>query len=171
MFILNEENKSINLGKISLYIKDEKDIMFFVLDLETENDYDFKCFPLKYMEKRNVNLVELMIDEKYLLRMPVNWYILIGDKVSYDKLEFISVQDIMTEEHTCFSINPITSYIPKWMSIKAINMYPNIEWISPKLKNHHYLVYPLSEGSSPNCIIVCPETNKVNVSLDIGDIF
>lgn len=175
MFILNEENKTINLGNLTTFFEKygkEKDIMFFILDLEgSKDEYDFKCLPLKYIEKTITNAVEVVINDQYIMRIPINWYILCGDKIFYENIEFINIQNIMNEEYNCISINPLSSYIPKWYSLKIINMFPNIEWISPKVKNEQYIVYPLSEKENPDCIIISPEQNKNNVILDISDIF
>jgi len=172
MFILNEYNKSINLSDLTfLYNFDpNQKLMFFVLDFEEEN-VDFKCFPLKFIEKKTTTLAEIIIKEKYVIKLPINWYILCGDKIYYENLEFISIQDLMSSDHTCISINPITSYIPKWHSLRVSNIYPNIEWLNPKVKNNHYLIYPLSKEDNPECIIVSTEQNKTNVEICISNLF
>jgi hypothetical protein len=101
--------------------------------------------------------------------VPLDWSIVIADK-NMGTMEVIDLKHINDREFQAFCFNPINGYMPSFYDIDIENIFPNVTWSVPKLKNGHLLAVPLS-GSEPLCAFFLKDVNKIPESLDITKIF
>ena len=52
--------------------------------------------------------------------------------------------------------------------IKITNIFQDVKWFFPKLKNGHMLLAPLENKNNPSCAMFVKEANKIPAEIDIG---
>lgn len=167
MKILMETNKSFDINDIEQDA--EVDIRYCVLDYSDPKEVDFIFYPLVFLEEFTRPSVDLSLG-KYRVQVPLDWSIVIADK-NMGNLEIIELKHINDRPFQAFSFNPIAGYMPSFLDLEIVNIFPNVSWSVPKLKNGHLLAIPLSEGDEPQCAFFVKDTNKLSDSLDITKIF
>jgi hypothetical protein len=141
---------------------------YCVLDYSDHKNVDYMFIPFLYLESFNEPAVDLRIG-KYRVQMPMSWSLIIGDKNSGD-LEMISLKQINDRDFNAFAMNPLSGYMPEFLDIEIINVFPDVKWYFPKLKYGHIMAIPLQLGDKPNCVYFTKETHKLPESLDITQI-
>jgi hypothetical protein len=58
--------------------------------------------------------------------------------------------------------------MPRAEEIQITNVYQDVKWYFPKLKNGHLLVVPLEDGPEPKCVMFVKEANKIK-DIDFAD--
>jgi hypothetical protein len=162
MRILTVDNTAFSMNDVP---DEVGDIRYCVLDYTDQNNVDYVFIPLLFLESFNKSAVDIRIGEHRLL-MPSDWSIVIGDKNSGD-LEVLSLKQINDREFSVFTMNPISGYMPEFLDIEIINVFPDVKWYFPKLKYGHILSVPLSTGANSPCAFFVKDTNKIPESLDI----
>jgi hypothetical protein len=102
--------------------------------------------------------------------MPLDWSVIIGDINSGD-LEVMPIIYLNDKDFDVFVYNPISGYMPKYLKFETVNIWPDVKWYFPKLKNGHLLAVPLSDGPKPLCAYFIKDLGKIPESLDIRKIF
>jgi hypothetical protein len=162
MNILTIDNKSFSMNDVPDNVED---IRYGVLDYSDPNNVDYLFIPLLFLESFNAPAVDLRIGN-YRIQMPMDWSIVIGDKNSGD-LEVIELKKLNDRPFQVFGLNPIAGYMPEFLDIEIVNIFPDVKWFFPKLKYGHLLAVPLSLQSKPVCAFFVKETNRVPETLDI----
>lgn len=162
MRILTVDNTSFSMNDVP---DEVGDIRYCVLDYTDQNNVDYVFIPLLFLESFNKSAVDIRIGEHRLL-MPSDWSVVIGDKNSGD-LEVLSLKQINDREFSVFTMNPISGYMPEFLDIEIINVFPDVKWYFPKLKYGHILSVPLSTAANAPCAFFVKDTNKIPESLDI----
>ena len=165
--ILSVDNKSYSMNDIPEDVDDN--MQFGIIDYTEEDTVDYQFIPLLFMETFTMTAIELMIDDKYTVKVPADWSIVIGDQFSGD-LEVIEVKKMTNRSFEAFVFNPISGFYPKFKKVEISYIYPDIRWYLPKLKTSHLLVSPIEKGSNPDCVFVVKETNKLPDILDLGQL-
>ena len=68
-----------------------------------------------------------------------------------------------------FQFNPLTSFRPSFLDVEIIDVYHEVAWYAPKLKNGQMLCVPLHDGAEPECVYIVKDISRncevVNYSL------
>ena len=72
--------------------------------------------------------------------------------------------------HT-ITFNPLKHMVPMPYEVGISNIYADVKWYFPKLKNGNVLVMPLETGHEPICALFVKEGNKVPDPVDMALLF
>jgi hypothetical protein len=95
----------------------------------------------------------------HTLRMPVDWQVLIGEPDLGD-LEMLPLTSINDRGFKAFQFNPLTSFRPSFPNIEILDVYHEVTWYAPKLKNGQILTIPLSSDSEPDCVYFVKDISR-----------
>ena len=144
------------------------DLRFCVLDNANPAEADYFFLPLVFLESFNDPALVLKIG-KHVIKMPYNWRILIGDAEIGD-LEALPLTKINDRGFEVFTFNPISDFRPRFEQIEIIDVYQDVKWYFPKLKNGQLLCIPLDDGPKPQCAYFVKEISKASEQIDISRI-
>lgn len=162
MNILTLESGVFELDQIP---NDVDDLRFAVLDNSDPSDPDYHFIPMIFLESFSAPAVVLNIDG-FKLKMPLDWKVLIGEEEHGD-LEVLNLTSISGRDFKAFEFNPLTSYMPRYLSIDIDDVYTEVKWYFPKLKSGQLLCVPLEQGTNPRCVYFVKEINKSAEVVDI----
>ena len=162
MRILTLENTAFEMNEIP---DEVDDLRFSILDNSDPNNPDYFYIPLIFLESFNSPALVLNI-AGYVIRLPVDWKILTGEEDVGD-LELIDVSSLNERGFKAFSFNPLTSYMPEYLPIDIVDLYSDVKWFFPKLKQGQILAIPLELGEKPKVVYAAKEINKQNEVVDI----
>lgn len=166
MNILLLENISYNLDSLPEEIDD---LRFAILDNSNPQNVDYHYIPLIFLESFNAPALVIKIG-KHTIKMPVDWQILIGEKEHGD-LETLPLTSINDRGFNVFEFNPLTSFSPTFLPIEVIDIYHDVTWFAPRLKNGQFLCVPLEEGSKPACVYFVKEISRNCEIVDYNQAF
>jgi hypothetical protein len=155
MRILTLENQCYDLDTLP---EEVNDLRFAVLDNSDPSQPDYHFIPLIFLESFNSPALVLRIGE-YRIRMPVDWQVLIGEPDLGD-LEMLPLTSINDRGFTVFQFNPLTSFRPSYLDIEIIDVYHDVTWYAPKLKNGQMLSVPLSHDHQPECVYFVKDISR-----------
>jgi len=154
--ILNLDlNKAFELDHLPDQVDD---LRFAILDNSNPQTPDYFFIPLIFLESFNAPALVLKVG-KHIVKMPVDWQILIGEAEMGD-LEVLPLTSLNDRGFKAFSYNPLTSFSPKFFEVEILNVYNEVTWYSPKLKNGQLLCVPLSDGPEPDCVYFVKEISR-----------
>lgn len=155
MKILTTDNVPYDLD----HVPDEiDDLRFAILDNSDPVNVDYHYIPLIFLESFNAPALVLRIDDQ-TIPLPLTWQILIGEPDIGD-LEMLPLTSINDRGFKAFEFNPISSYRPSFLDIEIVDVYHDVTWYSPKLKNGHMLSLPLDNTASPRCVYVVKDISR-----------
>ena len=166
MNILLLENISYNLDSLPEEIDD---LRFAILDNSNPQNVDYHYIPLIFLESFNAPALVIKIG-KHTIKMPVDWQILIGEKEHGD-LETLPLTSINDRGFNVFEFNPLTSFSPTFLPIEVIDIYHDVTWFAPRLKNGQFLCGPLEEGPKPSCVYFVKEISRNCEIVDYNQAF
>lgn len=166
MLILTEENLSYNLDKVP---EENVDVRYCVLDCSNPSEMDFYWLPLIFLESFNAPAVVLDIGP-YQVQMPLDWSILVCDD-SYSDMEVMPLTQLNDRGFHAITFNPLEHMVPVSYEVNISNIYADVKWYFPKLKNGNVLTMPLIQGATPPCSLFVKEGNKVPDPLDMAILF
>jgi hypothetical protein len=155
MRILTLENNSYDLDTLP---EEVDDLYFTILDNSDSSNVDYHTIPLIYMESFNSPALVLRIGED-IIKMPMDWQVLIGEPDVGD-LEMLPLTSINDRGFSVFQFNPHSSFRPSFLDIEIIDVYHDVTWYSPKLKNGQILAVPLNDYPKPDCIYFVKEISR-----------
>lgn len=150
-----DENKAFELNFLPQEIED---VRFAILDNSTPSNPDYFFTPLIFLEIFSAPALVLRIGD-HIVKMPVDWQVLIGEPDLGD-LEVLPLTSINDRGFKVFEFNPLASFSPKFLDIEIIDVYNEVTWYSPKLKNGHMLCVPLSNEPEPQCVYFVKEISR-----------
>ena len=166
MKILTSENQTYNLDLVPDEIDD---VRYCVLDYSDKANPDYFFMPLVFLEIFNAPAAVLKIGE-HTLKVPIDWSLIICDS-QIGEPEILPITSLNDRGFTAFTLNPISSYMPSYMPVEISNVYSEVKWHFPKLKNGHILAVPLGDEDNPQCAFFVKETSKVPDVLDISKLW
>jgi len=166
--ILTLENECFNLNNLPEEIED--DIRFSVLDNSTPSDPDFFFLPLIFLESFNSPAIELELDHKHKILMPLDWCILVGDRSASNDLEILPLTSINDRSFDAFSFNPISSYTHKFFHVSITNIYNDVKWYFPKTKNAQLISIPIEDKTDPMCAFFIKEISRQSETLQLHNL-
>jgi len=155
MKILTLENRSYDLDTLP----DEVDDMrFAILDNSDPSDPDYHYIPLIFLESFNSPALVLQVGG-HRIKMPIDWQILIGEPDLGD-LEMLPLTSINDRGFKAFQFNPLTSFRPSFLDIEIVDVYHDVAWYAPKLKNGQMLCVPLDDSEEPDCVYFVKDISR-----------
>jgi len=164
MQILTLENEHFDLQTLPKEI--DKDIRYSVLDNSDPKDPDYFFVPLIYLESFSSPAVVLQIGN-YQVQMPLEWSMVVGNADVGD-LEVLPLTSLNDRGFDAFCFNPLTSSRPEFMPVDVINVYQDVKFYFPKLKNGQLLTTPLHKGKNPECAFFVKEISRQSETLDFS---
>ena len=133
-------------------------MIFAILDNSNTQEPDYHYIPLIFLESFNSPALVLRIGNNRI-RMPVDWQILIGEPDLGD-LEVLPLTAINDRGFKAFQFNPLTSFRPSFLDIEIVDVYQEVSWYAPKLKNGQLLCVPVTEGDRPECVYFVKDISR-----------
>jgi len=155
MRILTLDNNSFDLDHLP---EEVDDMRFAILDNSTPVDPDYQYIPLIFLESFTAPALVLQIGQQRI-KMPMDWQILIGEPDLGD-LEMLPLTSINDRGFKVFEFNPLTSFRPSFPSIEIVDVYQEVTWYAPKLKNGQMLCVPITEGAKPQCVYFVKDISR-----------
>lgn len=155
MRILTLDNTFYDLENLP---EEVDDLRFAILDNSTPSNVDYHYIPLIFLESFNSPALVLRIGE-HTIKMPVDWQILIGEKEHGD-LETIPLTSINDRGFNAFVFNPLSSFRPDFYPIEIMDIYQDVTWYAPRLKNGQFLCVPLNNDPAPDCVYFVKEISR-----------
>ena len=155
MRILTLDNCSYDLDTLP----DEVDDMrFAIFDNSDPSNPDYFYIPLIFLESFNSPALVLQIGNN-VVKMPMDWRILIGEPDAGD-LEVIPLTSINDRGFKAFQFNPLSSFRPSFHPIEIVDVYNDVTWYTPKLKNGQMLAVPLTDDPEPECVYFVKDISR-----------
>ena len=164
MQILTLENEHFDLNTLPKEI--DKDIRYSVLDNSDPKDPDYFFVPLIYLESFSSPAVVLQIGE-HQVQMPLEWSMVVGNSEVGD-LEVLPLTSLNDRGFEAFCFNPLTSNRPNFLPVDVINVYQDVKFYFPKLKNGQLLTTPIQKKKDPNCAFFVKEVSRQSELIDFS---
>jgi len=145
------------------------DMRFAILDNSNPADPDFMYIPLIFLESFTSPALVLKIGD-YKIKMPVDWQIVIGDDDA-EALETLPLTSINDRDFSAFQFNSLSAFRPTYEPIEIIDVYSEVNWYAPKLKNGQFLAVPLEEGSKPKCVYFIKDISRNCEVIDYSELW
>ena len=155
MKILLLDNNTYDLENLPEEIDD---LRFAILDNSNPNAADYFYIPLIFLESFNAPALVLKIADK-VIKMPIDWQILIGEQEHGD-LETLPLSSLNDRGFNAFTFNPLSSYTPSFLPVEIMDIYPDVTWYAPRLRNGQFLCVPIEEGKKPRCVYFVKEISR-----------
>ena len=162
MRILTLDDTAFDMNELP---EEVDDLRFAILDNSNPAIPDYFFIPLIFLESFNSAALVLDIAGE-IIRLPVDWKILIGEKDAGD-LEMLNLSSLNDRGFNAFSFNPISSYIAEYLPIKIVDLYSDVKWYFPKLKQGQILAIPIDTKDKPRVVYCAKDINKQNEVVDI----
>jgi hypothetical protein len=157
MKILTLKNRSFNLNELPNEVDD--DTRFSVLDNSNPNEPDFFFMPLIFLESFNSPAIVLRVGG-YEVQMPLDWCMVVGDKECGMDPEVLPLTSINERGFDAFIFNPIAGFKCEYYPIEIVNIYQDVRWYFPKMRNGQLLSVPLHDGDNPPCAYFVKEVSR-----------
>ena len=167
MKILTLNNRSFDLNDLPDEIED--DVRYSVLDNSNANEPDFFFMPLIFLESFNSPAILLNIGG-YQVQMPLDWCMIVGDRECGMDPEVLPLTSLNERGFDAFIFNPINGFKCEYMPIEIINIYQDVKWYFPKMKNGQLLTVPLHDGPSPPCAYFVKEVSRQSEILQLDKV-
>jgi hypothetical protein len=155
MRILTLDNEPYELDTLP---EEVEDMRFAILDNSDPGNPDYHYIPLIFLESFNAPALVLRVGE-HTIRMPVDWQVLIGEPDLGD-LEMLPLTSINDRGFKVFQFNPLTSFRPSFPDVEIVDVYHEVSWYAPKLKNGQMLCVPIGPGPDPLCIYFVKDISR-----------
>ena len=150
-----DDNASFELDALPEEIDDMR---FAILDNSNPDDPDFNYIPLIFLESFTSPALVLKIGQ-HKIKMPVDWQIIIGEDEVGD-LETLPLTSINDRDFKAFQFNSLSSFSPSFDEIEILDVYSEVNWYAPKLKNGQFLAVPLEDGHKPKCVYFIKDISR-----------
>jgi hypothetical protein len=157
MKILTLNNHPFDLNELPEEVDD--DMRFSVLDNSTPSDPDFFFMPLIFLESFNSPAILLNIGG-YQVQMPLDWCMVVGDKECGLDPEVLPLTSINERGFDALVFNPINGFKAEYFPIEIINIFQDVKWYFPKMKNGQLLTVPLDDKPEPPCCFFVKEVSR-----------
>ena len=165
MNILTVENVTYDLNAVP---NEVDDLQYCVLDCTNPKALDYFYIPLIFLESFNAPAVILDIGGQQI-EMPMDWSILVGEK-ELGICEMVPLTSLNDRGFEAFVHNPFSGYTHEFQEVKIVNVFQEVKWYFPKLKNGHILTMPIRAGSKPSCVFFAKELNQIPDQIQVGDL-
>jgi hypothetical protein len=157
MKILTLNNRAFDLNELPEEVDD--DMRFSVLDNSNPQDPDFYFMPLIFLEAFNSPAILLQIGDNQI-QMPLDWCMVVGDKECGLDPEVLPLTSINERGFDALVFNPVNGFRQEYYPIKIINIFQDVRWYFPKMKNGQLLTVPLNDDPNPPCAFFIKEISR-----------
>jgi len=162
MKILNEHNQPFDLNQLPERVDD---LRYCVLDYSDRDQVDYYWPPLVFLDIFHAPCADLRIGD-HNVQMPLDWHVVVGDRHAGD-LEVVRLMDVMDKQFEVFAFNPLAGFMPDFLSIEIVNVFTDVKWCFPKLKQAHFLAVPVQNTMNSTCVYFIKDVGKQFDVLDI----
>ena len=155
MRILTLDNRPYDLTHLP---EEVDDMRFAILDNSDPANPDYHYIPLIFLESFNAPALVLQIGE-VRIKMPMDWQVLIGEPDVGD-LEMLPLTSINDRGFKLFQFNPLSSFRPSFPPIEIVDVYQEVSWYAPKLKNGQMLCIPINDEPQPDCVYFVKDISR-----------
>ena len=155
MRILTLENTKYELDVLP---EEVDDMRFSVMDNSDPANPDHLWIPLIFLESFNSPALVLNIGGNQI-KMPMDWQGLIGEP-EVGNLEVLPLTAINDRGFKAYNFNPLSGFRPDFLDIEIVDVYNDVNWYCPKLKNGQLLTVPLQDGNKPDCVYFVKEISR-----------
>lgn len=166
MKILTLDNTPYNLETLPEEIDD---LRFAILDNSNPNNVDYHYIPLIFLESFNSPALVLRVGNRSI-KMPVDWQVLIGEK-DHGDLETLPLSSLNDRGFNVFEFNPLSSFNPTFLPIEIMDIYHDVTWYAPRLRNGQFLAVPIDDSPKPRCIYFVKEISRNCEIVDYSQVF
>lgn len=166
MKILTLENEPYNLENLP---DEVDDLRFAILDNSNPNSVDYHYIPLIFLESFNSPALVLRVAD-ITIKMPLDWQVLIGEP-DFGDLETVPLTSINDRGFKAFEFNPLSSFRPSFLDLEIIDVYNDVTWYAPRLRNGQFLCVPIDDESKPRCIYFVKEISRNCEIVDFSQAF
>jgi len=99
--------------------------------------------------------------------MPLDWCMLVGDSECGADPEVMPLTSINERGFEAMVYNPIKGYRIDFQPVEITNIYQDVRWFFPKMKNGQLLTVPLHNGHNPPCAYFVKEISRQSEMVDI----
>lgn len=153
--LLLDNNTKYNLENLP---EEVGDIRFAILDNSNPQNVDYHYIPLIFLESFSAPALVLRIGDR-VIKMPVDWQILIGE-IDHGDLETLPLTSVNDRGFSAFEFNPLSSFRPTFLPIEIVDIYHDVTWYAPRLKNGQFLCVPIDDGAEPRCVYFVKEISR-----------
>jgi len=157
MRILTTDNHAFDLNELPEEV--EEDLRFSVLDNSDPKEPDFFFMPLIFLESFNSPAIVMNIGG-YELQMPLDWCMVVGDSECGTDPEVLPLTSINERGFDALIYNPVAGFRIEYMPIEITNIYQDVKWYFPKMKNGQLLTVPLGDDPNPPCAYFVKEISR-----------
>jgi hypothetical protein len=150
-----DSNQAYNLENLP---EEVDDLRFAILDNSNPQNVDYFYIPLIFLESFNSPALVLRIGD-CVIKMPLDWQILIGEPDLGD-LETLPLTSINDRGFKAYQFNPISGFKPGFLDIEIVDVYHDVTWYAPRLKNGQFLCVPIENGESPRCVYFVKDISR-----------
>lgn len=166
MNILLLDNIKYNLENLP---EEVDDLRFAILDNSNPHNVDYHYIPLIFLESFNSPALVLRVGDA-VIKMPLDWQILIGEP-EFGDLETIPLTSINDRGFKAYEFNPLSSFRPSFLDIEIIDIYNDVTWYAPRLRNGQFLCVPIEDEAKPRCIYFVKEISRNCEIVDYSQAF
>ena len=145
------------------------DMRFAILDNSNNAEPDFKYIPLIFLESFTAPALVLKIGDKKI-KMPLDWQVVIGEEDVGD-LEALPLTAINDRDFNVFCFNSLSSFSASFLPIEIVDVYNEVSWYAPKLKNGQFLAVPIDDGDKPRCVYFIKDVSRNCEVINYGDLW
>ena len=155
MKILTVDNSVYELDTVP---DEVEDLRYCVFDTSDPDYKDYYFLPLIFLESFHAPAICLQIGD-HKLQMPMDWSIVTSDE-DFGSVEVISLASLNNRGFKTPVFNPMRNGIPDNLEIQITNVYQDVKWYFPKMKNGQLLSMPLTDGDRPDCVFVAKDITR-----------
>ena len=167
MRILTLNNTAFDLNELPEDV--EEDTRFSVLDNSTPSEPDFYFIPLIFLESFNAPAIVLRVGG-HEIQMPLDWSMVVGDKDCGMDPEVLPLTSINERGFDAMLFNPVKGFKVEYAPIEIVNIYQDVKWYFPKMKNNQLLTVPIREGLNPPCAFFVKEISRQSEVIQLDKI-
>jgi hypothetical protein len=164
--LLLDTNTKYNLAHLP---EEVDDVRFAILDNSNPQNVDYYFIPLIFLESFNAPALVLKVGD-HRIKMPLDWQILIGESEHGD-LETLPLSSLNDRGFSAYEFNPLSSFSPTFLPIEIEDIYHDVTWYAPRLKNGQFLCVPIEDKPKPKCIYFVKEISRNCEIVDYNLVF
>ena len=86
-------------------------------------------------------------------------------------MEIVPLTSLNDRGFFTIAFNPLNHMVIQPKEVEIVDIYAEVKWFFPKLKNGAMLVSPLEDGENPLCSMFVKEANKIPDNLELAELF